>query len=156
MFEVRYKTTLVTEQGYNESHFEIISEGGETLYHSINSECFTELAEHLLENCTSWCKSWLEEYDIEFLSDSFVECFNENYYLDGWFSLPDDIVKIHMQEIEVTVNSHLTEASAKAFIKRKQHDYPKLYTYAVSMCYCPQMIELRDWIKGLNTVGGKL
>lgn len=36
-------------------------------------------------------------------------------------------------------------------IKRKQHDYPPLYTYAISLCYCWNMIELRNWIKSLSS-----
>ena len=47
----------------------------------------------------------------------------------------------------------LTEEDANWFIKRKQHDYPKLYTYVESLCFCPQMIELRGWIKSLSQEG---
>ena len=55
-----------------------------------------------------------------------------------------------MQEVEITVNSHFTEKGAQQFIDRKQHDYPKLYIYAISLCYVEQMRQLRDWIKGLS------
>tara|TARA_R100000805_G_C3494359_1_gene27122 strand:- start:16 stop:315 length:300 start_codon:yes stop_codon:yes gene_type:complete len=58
--------------------------------------------------------------------------------------------KPHMQEIEVTVNSHFTEVDANAFIKRKQQEYPELYTYAISMCYCESMKQLRNWIMSLS------
>ena len=55
-----------------------------------------------------------------------------------------------MQKEMKIINSHLTEEGAKQFIARKQHDYPKLYTYVYSMYHCNQMKELRSWIKGLS------
>jgi hypothetical protein len=39
---------------------------------------------------------------------------------------------------------------AEQFIERKQHDYPKLYTYAESAYWSPQLRELQDWIKSLT------
>ncbi|MDB4326374.1 ead/Ea22-like family protein, partial [bacterium] len=56
----------------------------------------------------------------------------------------------HMVREMKVVKACLTEADANWFIKRKQHDYGKLYTYVYSMCYCPQMIELREWIISLT------
>lgn len=155
LFEVRYKKSLVTESGYNESHFEIINEEGNSLHHSEKDSDYSELAQHLFDYHLEWCKEWSEEYndmdiDDTLWNDSFVESFASNYDHDGWFYLPSDIKKLHMQEIEVTVNSHFTEADANAFIARKQHDYPKLYTYAISMCYCWNMVELRKWIMSLT------
>lgn len=151
LFEVRYKTSLITEEGYNESHFEIVDcEDGFTLYHSERSDNYNELAEHLLESHKKWCIEWCDEKaDIEFSEDSFIADFNDNYDHDGWMNLPEGIKKFHMQEIEVTVNSHFTESAAQEFIDRKQHDYPKLYIYAISMCFCEPMKELRNWIKSL-------
>ncbi|WP_027697209.1 hypothetical protein [Vibrio litoralis] len=152
LFEVRYKTSLITEEGYNESHFEIVDcEDGITLYHSKSSDNYNALAEHLLESHEKWCMEWCdEEAGIEFSGNSFIADFNDNYDCHGWMDLPEGIKKLHMQEIEVTVNSHFTEAAAQAFIDRKQHDYPKLYIYAISMCFCYPMIELRNWIKSLT------
>ena len=149
LFEVRYKQSLVTEEGYNESHFEIISEEGDTLYHSEKSDDYSKLAEHLIENEEEWCNSWCEENEVELCGEAFIEYFKDNYDHE-LYDLPDDIKKLHMQEIEVTVNSHFTEADANAFIDRKQHDYPKLYTYAISMCYCWNMVELRQWIMSIT------
>jgi hypothetical protein len=63
--------------------------------------------------------------------------------------LPDHYEKLAMQELREKVKFCLTEADAQSFISRKQHDYPKLYIYVESMAFCPQMIELREWIKGL-------
>jgi len=152
LFEVRYKKHLVTEAGYNESHWEILDGDGQTLYHSEKSEDYSEIAEHVFENNEQWSSSFWGDYEetrfLDCTKAEFIECFNDHFDSD-WCDLPDDLVKLHMQEVEVTVNSHFTEADAEAFIERKQHDYPKLYTYAISMCYCWNMIELRNWIASL-------
>ena len=155
LFEVRYKQSLITEQGYNESHFEIVNDDGETLYHSTNSDDFYELAEYLYEYENEWCKSWIDDRDlfddvypvkdINNFNLIFNDYFNE--YLDD---LPDSLRKFHMQEIEVTVCSHFTEAAAQAFIDRKQHDYNKLYIYAISLYFCEEMKQLRNWILELT------
>ena len=152
MFEVRYKSYLVTEEGYNESHWEIICDSGYTLYHSEKSESFDDLASYLYQNESDWCESWLEDNGYGSVSVhelQFTDLFNDHFnpQLD---ELPSELKKLHMQEVEVTVNSHFTEVDAQAFIDRKQHSYPKLYIYATSLCYCWNMIELRNWIKNLN------
>ena len=153
LFEVRYKKSLITEEGYQESHWEILDDDGQTLYHSENSEDYSELAEYIFENHEQWSSSfWSEHEETRFLDCKeidFVECFNYHFDPD-WTDLPDDLKKLHLQEIEVTVNSHFTEADAEAFIARKQHHYPKLYTYVISMAYCRNMIELRRWIASLT------
>lgn len=156
MFEVRYKQSLVTESGYNESHWEIIHEEGDTLYHSGKSESYDELAQHLFDYENEWCYSFLDDKGERFIDDDatyteseFVDFFNKEFDHE-WDDLPSEYKKLHMQEVEVTVNSHFTEKDAQAFINRKQHDYPKLYIYATSLCYCWNMIELRNWIKGLS------
>ena len=58
------------------------------------------------------------------------------------------------EETEEIVTTHLTEADANWFIQRKQHDYPKLYTYVESAYWSPQLRELEDWIKQLTNKGG--
>lgn len=155
LFEVRYKASLVTESGYNESHFEIFCDEGYTLYHSEKSKNYDELAEYLFEYENEWCVSFMEDIgeemdDNDYLTDSdFCQFFNDEFNPD-LHDLPSEMKKLHMQEIEVTVNSHFTEADAQAFINRKQHDYPKLYIYAVSLCYCENMTKLRNWIKSIS------
>lgn len=58
---------------------------------------------------------------------------------------------IWVEEYEdVVMGAFLTEQDANWFINRKQHDYPKLYTYVTSMYFSVQMKELRAWIKGLT------
>lgn len=41
--------------------------------------------------------------------------------------------------IEEVVSTHMTEADAIAFIARKGHDYPTLYTYVESAYWAPQL-----------------
>lgn len=151
LFEVRYKKHLVTEKGYNESHWEIASEDGSTLYHSEKSENLDVLADYLFYNHEEWVAEFLGEHNdgLETTDSGFKLLLNENFDPE-WNDLPDGCKKFHMQEVEVTVNSHFTEADAQAFIDRKQHDYPKLYIYAISLCYCWNMAELRRWIKSLS------
>ena len=79
--------------------------------------------------------------------DYFIENFDCDYdELDGfstiWVEEYEDIVQ----------GAFLTEQDANWFINRKQHDYPKLYTYVESMYFCPQMKELRGWIKSLTKI----
>lgn len=150
LFEVRHKSYLVTEQGYGESHYEISSEDGVCLYHSERSDSLESLAEHLIEYHEGWCYAWCEDAGLDADRLAFLDCFPEQYDPCGWVDLPDEIRKVHMQEIEVTVNSHFTEASAQKFIDRKQHDYPKLYIYAISLCFCEDMKKLRNWILSLS------
>ncbi|KAA1217106.1 hypothetical protein AWJ09_04390 [Vibrio cholerae] len=163
IWQVRYKKYLVTEQGYNESHWEIAAtEEGCTLYHSQNDSDYQELILYLIDNHPDWMREWAEEYaDMEIELDDgemmleeleldrLTDAFNSSFDPD-WHDLPDGVKKFHMQEIEVVVKTCLTEADANAFIQRKQHDYPKLYTYVESMVYCQQMIELRNWILSLT------
>ena len=158
LFEVRYKKYLVTEEYYNQHHWEVINNEGDSYYHSENDEDLNELAEYLFECHTEWCSEWLESEDIEHemnpddysVLEAFKSVFNDKFNF-SWHDLPDELKKLHMQEIEVTVNSHFTEADAKAFIARKQHDYPPLYTYVISMCFCEKMKQLRNWIKDLTS-----
>lgn len=161
IWQVRYKSYLVTEEGYNESHWEIAdTEDGVTLYHSEKDSDYKDLFSHLFDNQPDWLIDYANiELDMDIKDsngeidedchDVLLSKFNENFNPD-WYDLPDTLKKFHMQEIEVVVKTCLTEFDAKAFIKRKQHDYPKLYTYVESMVFCPQMIELREWIMSLT------
>jgi hypothetical protein len=99
--------------------------------------------EHLTEYHSEWCQEHFDTVDADELSDSL------NLYYD---ELPDgvSVEQLDMQKVVHKLKYCLTEADANWFIKRKQHDYPKLYTYVESMVYCPQMIELRNWILSLT------
>ncbi|TVP11761.1 ead/Ea22-like family protein [Shewanella sp. KCT] len=159
IWQVRCKRYLITEQGYNEHHWEIIDseDDGKALYHS--DRCDKQpLAEWLLENDLGWCDSWLEEIDISAdiddlgaFSEIFMQSFLDDFDVESDYDeLPDSLINLHFQEIEDVIKTCFTEADALAFIARKQHDYPKLYTYVESMVFCPQMIELRNWILSLT------
>ena len=77
--------------------------------------------------------------------DYFIENFDCDYdELDGFST-------IWVEEYEdVVMGAFLTEQDANWFINRKQHDYPKLYTYVTSLYFAPQMKELRAWIKSIK------
>ncbi|MGI2095510.1 ead/Ea22-like family protein [Shewanella glacialipiscicola] len=159
MWQVRCKRYLITEEGYNEHHWEIAdTEDGCVLYHSDICDK-TALAGWLADNDHEWCKTWLVDNDntdiYHDVSQSFDEVFIHEFLQDfdiesNYDALPEQLKKFHLQETEEVVKTCLTEADARAFIARKQHDYPKLYTYVESMVFCPQMIELRNWIMSLT------
>ena len=114
-----------------------------------------EISKYLIEHYNDWCldyiKSSCEEADGVDIIDELESYLNlEGYYL---YSLPADVTieKLCMQKEMKVINSHLTLEGANQFIARKQHDYPKLYTYVYSMYYCNQMKELRQWIKSLSS-----
>ncbi len=99
------------------------------------------MAEYLLEHEPGLIEQWCKD----------EECYSTDFNLDFHDGiLPDHYEKVSMQEVREKVKYCLTEADAQAFIDRKQHYYPKLYIHAESMVHCPQMIELREWIKGLT------
>ncbi|MBO2684952.1 ead/Ea22-like family protein [Shewanella algae] len=153
IWQVRCKRYLVTEQGYSEDHWEILHDDseGRALHHSAFSDDYSELAEYLLETDEDWCKEWCDEQGIDFCESAFIDAFSTDYDPDGCIDLPDCYKRLYLQETEEVIKTCLTEADALAFIARKQHDYPKLYTYVESMVFCPQMIELRNWIMSLTT-----
>jgi len=143
-WQVRCKRYLPTEQGYNESHIEVYGYEG-LVYRSI--EPLSELVDYLLDNHEEFCKSWaIEEHDEE--SDYSEVMYN--YFDLDCDRLPEELKKICVQEVEEIVTTHLTQSASLAFIKRKQHDYPKLYTHVESAYWSPQLRELQDWIKSLT------
>lgn len=143
MFEVRYDQYLITEEGYNESHFELLNENDETVYHSEKSDSVETLEAYLLDNEEGWCRVWCEDRGL-CLPESACESVIEG------LDLPPSLRKIHLQKVPVTVNAHFTEKDAQAFIDRKQHDYPPLYTHVTSLYFCENMKQLREWIKNLT------
>lgn len=152
IWQVRYRKNLLTADGYSDN-FELVDR--ENDYDTVYSNDENSLAnkdyalEYLLEHYEDWCLNWAR-YEVENEDDDLTKYFKNNFDVDDSWELPDDVEKHYLQEIEVVVKSCLTEADAKWFIWRKQHDYPKLYTYVESMIYCPQMIELRHWLLSLT------
>lgn len=152
IFEVRCKRYLVTEEGYNESHWELIRyhDEGAATYSTQKGFDNSRAHDEFYDANEDWCDEWLSEGGYEPCLVEFIENFDFEVHKNSHEDWPDDYTALHMQETEETIKSCLTEADANAFIARKQHDYPKLYTYAQSMVFCPQMIELRNWIMGLT------
>lgn len=155
IFEVRRKEYLVTEQGFNESHWELHKEDGEGCPVYSSKPFYDNVAafEDFESENKKWCSDWiLENIDSECVGEDsqFTDFFNVESHKDNLGDWPEGYYVIHLQEVEKTVKTCLTESDAKAFIARKQHDYPALYTYVNSMVFCPQMIELRNWIMSLT------
>lgn len=158
IWQVRCKRYLVTAEGYNEHHWELLSEDGDVVYHSEKCDK-DDLIEHLTNNFSDWCSEWHEnalDDELCHAGQDFYSAFTEWFDVEiDYDALPEPIRMIHLQEFEDVIKTCFTEADALAFIARKQHDYPKLYTYVESMVFCPQMIELRNWIMRLTSEGAK-
>ena len=153
-YEVRCKRFLVTEEGYNESHWELHSEDSEGYpTYSTKPYCDNNAAlEDFEDENKKWCDEWIEEnVDPECIGEdsSFNDFFDFEEHKNYGGEWPEGFRVIHLQEYEETVSTHLTLADANWFIKRKQHDYPDLYTYAVSAYWSPQIKQLQDWLKSL-------
>jgi len=131
----------------------LLCDAGE--YFEYDDTDYTELFEYLKEYHPVWCMKLINECDEE--EDDIDELSNYFDPDDIFIELPVDmtIEKIAMQKERTIVKSCLTEEDARYFIKRKQHDYARLYTYVESMIFCPQMIELRAWIKSLTPLENK-
>lgn len=125
---------------------------GDDHYIECDDSDHTEIFEYLYEHHEEWCLAYIKEYgdeEEENIVDELANCVT----LDDSYSntLPDGITieRLCMQKEMKVINAHLTLEGANQFIARKQHDYPKLYTYVYSMYFCEQMKELRGWIKSL-------
>lgn len=148
-WQVRCKEYLITESGYNEHHWVLVNSEGE-FYRSDKQE-LSEAFEYLKDSYSEWFtkrverirgeENWDDTADIELL----ISCSDIEY-----LELPDGVDKLYVQEVEKIVTTHFTEADALWFIERKQHDYPKLYTYVESAYWSPQIRKLQDWIISLT------
>lgn len=102
--------------------------------------------DYMTEYYTEWVAEWEESNELVFCSANFS-------IDDEIYNIPDgyeELEVIPMQRIEEVVSTHLTQHDAEWFIKRKQHDYPKLYTFVESAYWSPQFKQLQDWIKELS------
>lgn len=141
---------------------------GDKEIYLINNDCSytecddeSEVLTYLHEHHGEWVNSIkITKYEDDCLCDDY-DSFEQYLESDDFeldleyndYDYPDDLTieKLCMQKEMKVVNSHLTLEGANQFIARKQHDYPKLYTYVYSMYFCNQMKELRGWIKSLST-----
>ena len=151
-YQVRCKRYVITASGYNENHWELFDEDlGNTIYSSNESHDNDGYIDDMLDNYPHWCDDWVKnKIDDGDLDDDaeFADHFDAED-LDQYSDLPEGVSIHYMQEIEEVVSTHLTLSDAEWFIKRKQHDYPKLYTYAESAYWSPQIKQLQDWLKSL-------
>lgn len=146
-YQVRCKRPYVTMEGYDSKYFEIYDEDSVVFTSNWKDAGCKEsdFSNYLIENHQDWLSDTFE--DVEVIDVDFLL---ENFNFDECDNLPDGLTKIWVQEIEDVVSTHLTLDEAEAFIKRKQHDYPKLYTYAESAYWSPQLRHLQDWLKELT------
>lgn len=103
---------------------------------------------YFLESYPEYVEKWTESTGEEFDEFDFMDAWNN--YGSKFPSMPEGIEAYYSERKMKVIRACLTESDAKYFIKRKQHDYPRLYTYVFSMYHCPQMIQLREWIMGLT------
>lgn len=141
-YQVRCKRLYVTEEGYNSELFVVQDAEGEVWRYGDDD---SKLAEYLFDNYADWLFDLFGDDSINLTVDYIID--NYDFNCDD---LPDDCKKLWMQEIEEVVSTHLTLDAAEQFIKRKQHDYPKLFTYAESAYWSPQLRQLQDWLKQLT------
>jgi len=144
-WQVRCKRHIPTAEGYNDSHYEVVGDEG-VVWRSIDP--IKGLIDHLLENHEEWCRRWAEDHDHMKDCSTVAEAI-ESFFDASEGELPDGLTSVFVQEVEEVVTTHLTQADAEWFIKRKQHDYPPLYTYVESAYWSPQMRQLQDWIISL-------
>lgn len=141
-FQVRRKRYIVTEQGYNEFGYELCNDDG-VIYRSYAAE-EDDLEKLLIEDYPEFCEQWRINQGEETVDDA-ISSFDPTED-----DLPEGVRLVYVQETEEIVSTHLTEIGARQFIRRKQHDYPKLYTYAESAYWSPQLRQLQDWIISLS------
>jgi hypothetical protein len=142
-WQVRCKRHLPTEQGYNDCGYEIVGDDG-VVYRSYDSD-EEDLELLLLEDYPEFCEKWCADMENGDSIEDAIGSFDPQQD-----ELPDGLRLVYVQEVEEVVTTHLTESDAKWFIRRKQHDYPKLYTYVASAYWSPQFRQLQDWIIGLT------
>jgi hypothetical protein len=136
-WQVRCKRYLVTDPSYDGHHWELCNCEGVFYRSDIHDEANQEILERYPE--------FAEEWEKENEGDNFLEDFDVNND-----DLPDDVNMVWVQETEEIVSTHFTKHDAEWFIKRKQHDYPPLYTYVESAYWSPQIKQLQDWIISLT------
>lgn len=150
IFQVCYNEPYITEEGCHEYIEYAVADGDYSIVYSTEEgslannyyalDFIMEYHEDLISKYIDECGFNISDFDFEF----------EHAFEGGYLSSIADLNKYHMSKKMTVVKSCLTEADAKAFIARKQHDYKKLYIYVNSMVFCPQMIELRNWIMSLT------
>jgi hypothetical protein len=156
VWQVRCKRTRVTSGDFSDL-FEIIDCENE---HSLvatnkdNDDINQQIVDYLdcdANDLPVIFEQWVDRHDHDMSGEEKIDYFLENF--DCETDSLEGIELLWVEEYEdIVQGAFLTEQDANWFINRKQHDYPKLYTYVESMYFCPQMKELRNWIKSLTVV----
>lgn len=153
---VCYDEYLATQDDINEVTYEIYDNdiyGDGPIYRELIDDRDT-LMSHLLSHYPSELEAWLEEHEYNQEEEPLKTAME---WIDGVDSFVselgvDSLTRLPLQKVTREIRYCLTEDDANSFMYRKSHDFPPLYTVVKSMEYCPQMIALRDWIKGLVNV----
>lgn len=154
VWQVRCKRWRITKEGYSDT-FELVD---------VKDDYETVASNKENDDINQQILDWLDcdPDDLPIILEEWVDGEIElesgqekiDYFLDHFNHEYDELKGIELFWVEeyeeVVKGAFLTEQDANWFIKRKQHDYPRLYTYVESMCFCPQMIELRNWIMSLK------
>lgn len=154
IWQVRHKGYIATGKGINEHHIEVynttelIFRSDKDEYHELFSAIY-QIGGDMAKFIRDWCHYELSDDTELDTDDEYIEYAADHFDLD-YDNLPDEIDLVYCQEVEKIVSTHLTEADANWFIKRKQHDYPPLYTYVESAYWSPEIKELRAWVKSLT------
>lgn len=161
VWQVRCKRTRPTDSDYSdifhmldrECDYSMVATNKESS--SINQQIINYL-DCDIDDLPVILESWVDE---SYKGNNFNGEGKVNYFLAHFDCKHDELEGIELVWVEeyedIVKGAFLTEEDANWFIKRKQHDYPKLYTYVESLCFCPQMIELRGWIKSLTKESAK-
>lgn len=156
VWQVRCKRTRPTAEAFSDI-FEIIDHEGEYCLVATNKEndnINEQIVDYLdcdAEDLPIIFESWV---DANSNGDSLSGEDKIQYFLENFDYSHDKLEGFEVLWVEeyedIVQGAFLTEQDANWFINRKQHDYPKLYTYVESLYFCPQMKELRAWIKSLT------
>ena len=147
---------LTCAEGRGDKEIYLIGDDSEYKECDDESEVLTYLHEHHGDWVNSLKVDYFEENQLLDDYGSFEEYLeSDDFELDleyNDYDYPENLTieRMCMQKEMKVINSHLTLEGANQFIARKQHDYPKLYTYVYSMYFCNQMKELRNWIKSIG------
>tara|TARA_R110001632_G_scaffold72697_3_gene167862 strand:- start:673 stop:1215 length:543 start_codon:yes stop_codon:yes gene_type:complete len=151
IWQVCYDDKIPTKEDFCDG-YRIFTREGRVLFDSQSCADQFRFIDDAVDNFGALVRSYNKEKnegDSEY-SFSFKDDFDIDYnFEDSCFDDDDIYKKYYYTKVRTVVKSCLTEQEAVAYIKRRQHDHWPLYTYVYSMDYCPQMIELRNWIKGL-------
>lgn len=154
VWQVRSKVHVITERGYNPSHWSIVElDDGQTLFRSDKHDQFEALAAYLADTHEDWLVEFLEQegrIDDSNLGPLLCEKLTGKLNIDGSF-LPKNLRIFYMQAVDSVVATCLTQVEALNFIAQNKHLHSEpLYLHATPITGCPQMIELSNWILSLT------